>query len=1686
MEQKSDQKNAISNKNILITSLSIIIIFTGISYFILKNISLKNIPNLAQVSSSLPNPLSIWNGETAESRNAGHEYGRITSSIYYEGGYSFEGAPDPWHSPTISLGGQSAWRADISQYDYISFYAKSDQTGKTFNFSVSGWPSKSNDVNINSYIDGGALDTTWRLVKIPLSDLKNSSYNFSSIELLSFGLAQPANSAHKIYIDQIVTGKDVVVAPAPAPVTPTPGEAYPTPTPISETINAIKIYDGEIAKIPSSTCLEYDTETLTGGLNGGKGLKLSSDRWHLSYYKIYCGGNSRLDLSPYNYITFYIKSTGGDQSSRNFWLNSWAAGNGNTISNKVNIALFTEGGVIDSVWRPVRIPTTALKTPAWNLRETDGIFFDTFGNNQVFIDNIVASNTIDDTIVIPSPIIPPIVPASPTINLYDGVNTKLISTASRSCLANGNEIANVGYNTPTGAALKLTPNKWSGSVFMVYCGGRSRQDWSSLSSLQFYVKTDATSPTDQYLSLYTYAGPSGVASSKQINIKTYITGGAITRNWLLVNIPLSDLKTTTWNLTNVDEIRFSTSQNNSVFYIDDIGVYGSATTVVTAVAPIISAISATTATTGATISWITDNSSDTQVEYGLTTAYGSNSALNSTMITTHSVVLSGLANNTIYHYRVKSKNAANLLATSNDQIFRTVSALVSTKFTIGDRVQVNTTALNVRDAASGGSLGTQALNSLGSILGGPTVAGGYSWWNINFDIGADGWSAEDFLNKFTTPLPDLPLPPPLVTGSVDLSKQFRIWTGEVASDRGATVTEGGIVSSGANSGTYALKLDPPDQWHLSGLYLTNLDAYRKSITSYDFIQMAIKVAPKPGTVLPTSPVVRFSIYGWQEGGDNTSNEVNVGNYIVGGGSLDSTYKIVRIPISALEKIGGFKAFTMEIMRFDGSGTETPSYSIYVDDIYAVDKTPNSISSYKTLSNNSFKLVTKERYDMNAVSDFSQYSLRSDSDPNYSAARNPVKLGKESYVTGFEGSVGGSWGRDHAPLVESNLYLIFDRPLKNGVSYTLTINHLSDTRGNDLASPKTITFNYNDATVNGTVKASQVGYLPASPKFAYIGNYTGDAGSLTISPTECQIRNAADGSLFKTYSAAFRGNDLKLSGEMVYDCDFSDLTTVGTYYVYIPGYGKTYNFRIGNDVYADVTQKLLKLFYFQRANTAITSTYGGQWARPAGTPGDSEAVLHSSNYSSSLNPLMSSSDPASGATLDMTGGWYDAGDYGKYILTAAPTINDLLFAYELFPSKFFDGQNNIPESGNGIPDILDEVKYEIDWFSKMQAPDGGVFDRLASQTWLANPYDTKQRFLVPKSTHDTAVYAAVLAQAYRVFKGNSKFEEKYPGYADALLRKAEKAWDFLTAHPLPAPANGISVSDLGIGPGSGDYQDSVGSNCPDGVAPPSCPYSDVDNRAWAAAELYKSTGVETYQTAFKRYWPQTSPFYRPDNNFIFHNSKASYAYVTTTAYSTDATIVANIKTALKSIVGNPSLPINGSGDDWYNHTYSNIYRNAYRSDVANYICWGAYAQSSIKAFDLIKAAIILGDNKYLDAAKINLDTELGTNPQYKSYITGVGVDYPKNPLHLTSFWLRQNSGATAPVPGIPVYGPCSWGTGANSYNSQAQRDGNIYPSLQNGIYPILRRYFDISGMVEQSEFAINSIAPIAAAYAYFSR
>jgi endoglucanase len=294
----------------------------------------------------------------------------------------------------------------------------------------------------------------------------------------------------------------------------------------------------------------------------------------------------------------------------------------------------------------------------------------------------------------------------------------------------------------------------------------------------------------------------------------------------------------------------------------------------------------------------------------------------------------------------------------------------------------------------------------------------------------------------------------------------------------------------------------------------------------------------------------------------------------------------------------------------------------------------------------------------------------------------------------------------------------------------------------------------------SVKLDNFGYRPQDAKVAI---FSGDPGATV------QVRTPAGEVVFSVPtdggSIRSKGAD-RGSGDQVWWVDFSPIQARGSYHLFSPSLNaRSYEFVIEPDVYHDVMRTALKSFYFQRCGVAKTAAYAGAWAD--GT------ACHRTD--ASTGPAAGHADRG---LRDLTGGWHDAGDYNKYLWSAASNaILFLLHAWENEPGAFPDGTLNIPESGNGVSDLLDEVRWELDFLLKMLNPDGSVLSMVHAEGSAngASPpsADTTRRFYRDPTLESGAVFAGSCALAARVFKAAGE-----RAYAATLKNAAVSSWGWL--------------------------------------------------------------------------------------------------------------------------------------------------------------------------------------------------------------------------------------------------------------------------------------------------------------------
>jgi hypothetical protein len=854
------------------------------------------------------------------------------------------------------------------------------------------------------------------------------------------------------------------------------------------------------------------------------------------------------------------------------------------------------------------------------------------------------------------------------------------------------------------------------------------------------------------------------------------------------------------------------------------------------------------------------------------------------------------------------------------------------------------------------------------------------------------------------------------------AQNVSLWNGETPDIVNCVFTNGVADNNFPKSGQWAYK-GSINQWKPGIINLKCQNTWRIDLSAHTEIHFYIR---SENANLP----IKIGLTGWPY----ASPMIDISPFVENG-PVNAQYKLVKVPTSLL-KTAEYPLHAVENIRFETGGTDL--VEIYVDDLIAIDTEPNEVVSHMLLSNQVIRLDISDRYDMNDVLDLQHYLIQSPDDPDFQVPQTPSKVGRHFYVKGFPDN-------STNPILSNELFLLFNKKFKNDKTYFLTVSDVLDLAGNHFASGHKINFTFTDLQlINHSVKVNQVGYFNWGPKYGYVGNFIGDAGTMPLFPSNFYLKNSATDQIVYSGIPDFRGLDTKLSGELIFECDFSSFNTPGKYYLYIPGLGRSFDFEVSDKAFDQAYYTAARGLYYQRCGVALNTPY----ADPKWTHGAchlEDGFPHSSWLNSALY-----NGEAIDKQVKMSLGWHDAGDYGKYATPGISALYFLLQMYQLYPEKFGDGELNIPESGNGIPDMLDEARHELLWLLNMQAPDGGVYERVTTLNWPTTmpEQDLATRYISEKTTHTTGQFSAIMAMAYRLY------EPYLPEFAKTCLNKSKLAFNYLLTHPDVIPANGYLTQNTGMGGGA--YPD---------------PEGDVDERAWAAAELYKSTGELSYRNKFDVYWAVHEPFFGW-NPFQHHQIPASMAYATTADYPVDENKVNSIKQAIVKYADNQLIP----------RLENNFYRSACRTDVTFFIGFGAFGQSSRYSWDLIMAYYFTGLEKYRKYALLSMDVQLGNNPQNMSYITGIGSKYPMDPLHHPT--LQDN--VQEPVPGIPVYGPSAHISMANPYNYMVQSTANLYPAgeKEDDPYPIFRRYYDISSNSAMSEFNVIDMTQTTSVLAFF--
>ena len=578
-------------------------------------------------------------------------------------------------------------------------------------------------------------------------------------------------------------------------------------------------------------------------------------------------------------------------------------------------------------------------------------------------------------------------------------------------------------------------------------------------------------------------------------------------------------------------------------------------------------------------------------------------------------------------------------------------------------------------------------------------------------------------------------------------------------------------------------------------------------------------------------------------------------------------------------------------------------------------------------------------------------------------------------------------------------------------------------------PSEVTVTVEEETMDDSVRAltavNQVGYFVDSVKHAVYGT-TVAVESETLA---WSVQNEA-GEIVLSGQTEVGFYD-SASGDRVYIADFSALDTAGTYTITINDV-QSVPFTVANDIYGQLKNDALHYYYQNRSGIPLEEEYAGAaWVREAGHPTDNDVTCWSGQ-------------DADGRTwegcdyrLDASGGWYDAGDYGKYVVNAGITVWTLLNWYEHSPETFPDGSMPIPENANGVPDILDEARWELDFMLRMQVPQGQpqagmVHHKIHDAQWaglpvlpvqrVANDDPNNGRFLMPPSTAATLNLAATAAQCARIYE---TFDAEF---ANRCLEAAEIAWQ--AAHD-----NEIVRYGRIPGVGGGDYSD-----------------GNVDDEFfWAAAELFITTGKTEYADFLTN-----SPYYRRVPALQAGSGGAMYwGDVATPGIISLATTENDLS---PSEIARLQAMIIIAADNFVEVVNSEGYGVPVRG--ANYV-WGSNANILNNALVMALAYDFTGDEKYLNGVIETANYILGRNAVNQSYVSGYGTYSMQHPHH--RFW--ANTGSYPPPPSGALAG------GANGSLADPYAIEHV-----SGLPPA-RSYIDHVDSYSTNEVTINWNAPL---------
>ncbi len=702
-----------------------------------------------------------------------------------------------------------------------------------------------------------------------------------------------------------------------------------------------------------------------------------------------------------------------------------------------------------------------------------------------------------------------------------------------------------------------------------------------------------------------------------------------------------------------------------------------------------------------------------------------------------------------------------------------------------------------------------------------------------------------------------------------------------------------------------------------------------------------------------------------------------------------------------------------------------------------------------------------------------YRISSTDDPAYATAQQPSSVGRKSKGTEFSNHCDTWAGQcvNSAPdrALEHWLYLFLPSPLQRGKTYRIDTGDLAQ-------NTSSTTLSYDETRLRSeAIHVNLVAYSTRSQgKYGYIYHWLGDRGGLDLSPIvgrPCHLVRTSDGKAVFSSTVGFRKSKDNVEtgqaadtpranflGADVAECDFSSFNTPDEYVLSVDGVGCSFAFRIAEDALRQPFQLAMKGIFIQRSGIPISAAHAQGFTRPAPhNPGVTPGFAGQLKYTTTRLFDVSARDASAadkaiweaGILGDIdTWGWYqDAGDWDAYFShSAIPAL--LLTLFELNPDHFTDGELNIPESGNGIPDLLDEARWLLRFYHRTRHAildagygTGGVGGaRVMGDLWgkdqpggiVAGSWqDTARTWVVSgEDPWITYRYAALAAHFGQALQGQ--------GLADPegidWRKEAEDAWTWAQSNTRP-----------GDGTGHG--------------------YSLQQLRMYAAVALYRLTGDETYHTAFKEDFAATGATHDADS----HHWLMLYSMLP--ADQVDQSIrskcIASLGARATSLLASTAYD---RATRWGGDFYMPMFLGHGSTPL---IADGALAIEVLS--DLSADAKLAMKTRVYTTA----DYFLGTNPLNMTWITGLGPRHPTGPFHLD--W--SASGAPSPPAGIIPYGPVAT---ARDWMAQPPEgpwssnwpNSDLHPADIEQ-WPGHERWFDQRTGISSCEYTVHQTTVVAA-------